>query len=108
MEGWEPLPNPSPFRHLESSLWWKISTLDGYLGTNESVRIKRMVSFQEVKFISTQAVILGHIQVSLIEMSSFQGIRRGISLYTEVSSFQGVGIEEFHCIQRCPNFRGLE
>ena len=27
---------------------------------------------------------------------------------TEMSSFQGVGIEEFHCIQRCPHFRGLE
>ena len=27
-------------------------------------------------------------------------------MYTEVSSFQGVGIEEFHCIQRCPHFRG--
>ena len=26
---------------------------------------------------------------------------RGVPLYTEVSSFQGVGIEEFHCIQRC-------
>ena len=25
-------------------------------------------------------------------------------LYTEVSSFQGVRIEEFHCIQRCPHF----
>ena len=24
-----------------------------------------------------------------------------------MSSFQGVGIEEFHCIQRCPHFRGL-
>ena len=30
---------------------------------------------------------------------------RGVSLYTEVSSFQGVGIEEFHSIQRCPHFR---
>ena len=29
-------------------------------------------------------------------------------LNTEVSSFQGVGIEEFHCIQKCPHFRGLE
>ena len=29
-------------------------------------------------------------------------------LNTEVSSFQGVGIEEFHCIQRCPHFRVLE
>ena len=29
-------------------------------------------------------------------------------VYTEVSSFQGVGIEEFHCIQRCPHFRRLE
>ena len=33
---------------------------------------------------------------------------RGVPLYTEVSSFQGVGIEEFHCIQRYPHFRGLE
>ena len=33
---------------------------------------------------------------------------RGVPLYTEVSSFQGVGIEEFHCIQRCPHFRVLE
>ena len=53
-------------------------------------------------------------------MSSFQGVgieefhgvlisgclNRGVSLYTEVSSFQGVGIEEFHCMQRCPHFRG--
>ena len=23
-----------------------------------------------------------------------------------MSSFQGVGTEEFHCIQRCPHFRG--
>ena len=32
----------------------------------------------------------------------------GVPLYTEVSSFQGVGIEGFHCIQRCPRFRELE
>ena len=32
---------------------------------------------------------------------------RGVPLYTEVSSFQGVGIEEFHCIKRCPHFREL-
>ena len=25
---------------------------------------------------------------------------RGVPLYTEVSSFQGVGIKEFHCIHR--------
>ena len=49
------------------------------------------------------------------EVSSFQGVgieefhyilitggwNRGVPLYTEVSSFQGVGIEGFHCIQRC-------
>ena len=29
-------------------------------------------------------------------------------LITGVSSFQGVGIEGFHCIQRYPHFRGLE
>ena len=28
-------------------------------------------------------------------------------LYTEMSSFQGIGIEGFHCIQRCPHFRGV-
>ena len=51
------------------------------------------------------------------------GWNRGVPLYT-VSSFQGVGIEEFHCIQsvlisggwnrgvplytECPHFRVLE
>ena len=28
-------------------------------------------------------------------------------MYIEVSSLQRVGIEEFHCIQRCPHFRGV-
>ena len=47
-------------------------------------------------------------------VSSFQ---RGVQLHTDVFSFQGVGIEEFHCIQvfslefhciqRCPHSRGL-
>ena len=36
------------------------------------------------------------------------GWDRGVLLYTEVPSFQEVGIEEFHCIQRCPHLRGLE
>ena len=30
-------------------------------------------------------------------------MNRGVPLYTEVSSFQGVGIEEFHYIQGCPH-----
>ena len=34
--------------------------------------------------------------------------RVGVLLYTEVSSFQGIGIEEFYCVQRCPHFRMLE
>ena len=42
------------------------------------------------------------------EMSSFQGVGIGLPLYTGVSSFQGVGIEEFYCIQRYPHFRVLE
>ena len=46
------------------------------------------------------------------EVSSFQGVgigwNREVPLYTEVSSFQDVGIEGFHCIQWCPHFRGLE
>ena len=33
---------------------------------------------------------------------------RVVPLYTEVSSFQGAGIEWFHFIQRCPHFRVLE
>ena len=42
------------------------------------------------------------------EVSSFQGV--GIEEFhcIEMSSFQDVGIEEFHCIQRCPHFRVLE
>ena len=36
------------------------------------------------------------------------GWNRGVPLYTEVSSFQEVGIEGFHCIQRCPHVRRLE
>ena len=35
------------------------------------------------------------------------GWNRGVPLYTEASSFQGVGIEEFHCIQRHLHFRGV-
>ena len=43
------------------------------------------------------------------EVSSLQGVGIGeFHCYTEVSSFQGVGIGEFHCIQRCPHFRVLE
>ena len=33
---------------------------------------------------------------------------RGVPLYTEVFSFQGVEIEEFHCIQRCSHLRVLK
>ena len=29
-------------------------------------------------------------------------------LYTEVFSFQRVGLEWRHCIQRCPHVRGLD
>ena len=37
------------------------------------------------------------------------GAEKGmVPLYTEVSSFLGVGIEELHCIQRCPHFKVLE
>ena len=46
-------------------------------------------------------IVYGHILIQKVSIS-------GNRLYTEVSSFQGVGIEEFHCIQRCPHFRGLE
>ena len=34
--------------------------------------------------------------------------KRGVPLYTEVSSLQGVGREGFHCVQRCPHSRVLE
>ena len=56
------------------------------------------------------------------EVSSLQGVgievyrgvltpgcwNREVPLYIEVSSLQGVGIEGFHCIQRCPHSRVLE
>ena len=58
---------------------------------------------------------------SFMEVSSFQGVGieefhciqryphfREKFHYTEVSPFQGVGIEEFHCIQRFLHFKGLE
>ena len=45
-----------------------------------------------------------HLKVFLIS----GGWNGEVPLYTEVSSFQGVGIEEFHCIQRCPHLRVLE
>ena len=60
----------------------KVSSLEGW--PRQGVRIERL---------------------NIKEVSSFQGI---VPLYTEVSSFQEVGIEEFHCIQRCPHFRRLE
>ena len=49
-----------------------------------------------------------NIQASLIQKSSFQVVGIVVPQYTEVSSFQGVGIERFHCIQRCPFSRVLE
>ena len=51
------------------------------------------------------------IHVNLTVRTVYRGVlisgcwNRGV---TETSSFQGVGIEEFHCIQRCPHFRVLE
>ena len=36
------------------------------------------------------------------------GWSREVPLCTEVSSFQGVGVERFHCVQRCPHFRRFE
>ena len=63
--------------------------------TNKSVLDIEVPSFQGVRIVYRGVLISG-------------GWNRGVPLYTEVSSFQGVGIEEFHCIQRCPHFRGLE
>ena len=37
--------------------------------------------------------------------SLFQGV--GIDCIQRLSSFQGIGIEKFHCILRCPHFRGV-
>ena len=40
-----------------------------------------------------------HIQVFLMEeCPRYRGLDRGVSLYTEVSSFQGIGIEESCCM----------
>ena len=50
--------------------------------------------------------ILLYAEVSCVLISG--SWNKGVPLYTEVSSFQVVGIEEFHCIQRCPHFRWFE
>ena len=47
--------------------------------------------------------------MSLIQRCPFSGgYNRVVRLYTEMSLFQEAGIEEFHCIQRCPYFGQLE
>ena len=57
----------------------------------------------------TPLLIRGYTTLLCIEKCPhFTELNRRVPLYTEVSSFQGVGIEEFYCIQRCPHFRGLE
>ena len=69
------------------------------LGTDLCVLVKGAVSSVNV---NTQAYI--H-----TEVSSFQGVGiEGFHCILSVSSFQGVGIEGFHCILRCPHFRVLE
>ena len=64
-------------------------------------------SFQSVVIQSIQLYTCTRVSVYRVVLIS-GGWNRGVPLYTEVSSFQGVGIEEFHCIQRCPHFRVLE
>ena len=41
-------------------------------------------------------------------MSSFQKVGIEELYYTDVFSFQGVGIERFYCIQNCPHFRSWD
>ena len=42
------------------------------------------------------------------EVSSFQGVCIEEFHCIQRCLFQGVCIEEFHCIQRCPRFKELE
>ena len=59
----------------------------------------------------TKQVFSTFIQSSIMNYTQLLGVsisgcrNRGVPLYTDVSSFQVVGIEEFHCIQRCLHFR---
>ena len=74
-------------------------------GTQPSTKKKRCgIYFLGITEVSPSMIVL-----NCTDLSSFSGSwNRGVPLYTEMSSFQGVGIEEFHCIQRCPRFRVLE
>ena len=49
-----------------------------------------------------------HIQVLNTEVPSFQGVGiEGFHRIQRCPHFTGVGIEGFHCIQRCPHFTGV-
>ena len=80
-----------------------------------------MVTFQDAKFnvsitytslyalhvVSTLSVLISVYRGVLISESRNRD--GGVPLYTETSSFQGVGMEEFHCIQtEVSSFQGLE
>ena len=71
-----------------------------------------MALLQGVKFIDVTCCCL-HIQVSLTRWNRgryphFRGLeQRGSTVYRGVL-ISGVGIERFHCIERCTHFRMLE
>ena len=71
----------------------------GHLGTNQYILV--VSSFQGVGFHSIQRC--PHFRG--LDSTLYRGVlisggwNRGVPLYTEVSSFQRVGIEGFHCIQ---------
>ena len=47
-------------------------------------------------------IVISFISGGWIPLCSDKSSFQGVPLYTEGSSFHRVGIERFHCIQRCP------
>ena len=69
-----------------------------------------LISGSEVLLMLIQKLLFGTYPSFTVYRSVWisRGWSREASLYTEGFGFQGVGIEEFHCIQRDLDFRGLE
>ena len=79
-----------------------------------------IISYLYYRLATLPCTLQGHVVTEvvyrgqLISSTVYRGVlisgcwNRGVPLYTKVVSFQGVEIEGFHCIQRCPHFRELE
>ena len=84
----------------------KLKNEDGWSSSNLAWNEDKLSIIAD-QFSSFDGVAKVKVLLSFIGMTP-RTINQVTPLYTEVSSFQGVGIEEFHCILKCPHFRVLE